>query len=138
MNDKGDIPTMQVTKAPMGTIIYGAKSKGEDTARLVKEAIQIGFRHIATVSFVTTISVAPRHVHAYIIVMFPDRYYSSIHNFREASILNTTKQASGKVGKKAVYHEMSFIFKHFFFPNQLTIMGHKTAILKVYARHHLV
>lgn len=38
-----------VAKAPMGDIIYGAKSKGDDTARLVKEAIQIGFRHIATV-----------------------------------------------------------------------------------------
>ena len=56
VNDKGDIPTVQVTKAPMGTIIYGAKSKSDDTARLVKEAIQVGFRHIATVSFVTIIS----------------------------------------------------------------------------------
>ena len=36
-------------RAPMGSIVYGAKSKGGDTARLVKEAIQSGFRHIATV-----------------------------------------------------------------------------------------
>ena len=35
--------------APMGKIIYGAKSKGDDTARLVTEAINSGFRHIATV-----------------------------------------------------------------------------------------
>ena len=34
---------------PMGAIIYGAKSKGDDTAKLVKDAIQAGFRHIATV-----------------------------------------------------------------------------------------
>lgn len=39
----------ETTKAPMGDIIYGSQSKGEDTARLVKEAIQTGFRHIATV-----------------------------------------------------------------------------------------
>jgi hypothetical protein len=45
----------QVAKAPMGTIVYGAKSKGEDTARLVKEAIQIGFRHIATVSIYVSV-----------------------------------------------------------------------------------
>lgn len=37
--------------APMGGIIYGAKGKGEDTSRLVKEAIQSGFRHIATGGF---------------------------------------------------------------------------------------
>ena len=35
--------------APMGKIIYGAKSKGDDTARLVQKAIDAGFRHIATV-----------------------------------------------------------------------------------------
>lgn len=47
----GERTLVQVTaaKATMGDIIYGAKSKGDDTARLVKEAIQIGFRHIATV-----------------------------------------------------------------------------------------
>lgn len=37
--------------APMGKIIYGAKSKGVDTANLVKQAIQAGFRHIATGGF---------------------------------------------------------------------------------------
>lgn len=41
-----------VKKASMGSIVYGAKGKGEDTARLVKEAIDAGFRHIATVRFV--------------------------------------------------------------------------------------
>lgn len=35
----------------MGSIIYGAKSKGIYTAKLVKEAIQSGFRHIATGTF---------------------------------------------------------------------------------------
>ena len=35
--------------APMGSIIYGAKGKGGDTAKLVNGAIQSGFRHIATV-----------------------------------------------------------------------------------------
>jgi hypothetical protein len=40
-------------RADMGKIIYGAKGKGEDTARLVKLAIQSGFRHIATVSVVS-------------------------------------------------------------------------------------
>eukprot|EP00581_Thalassiosira_minuscula_P031224 CAMPEP_0183785944 /NCGR_PEP_ID=MMETSP0739-20130205/66765_1 /TAXON_ID=385413 /ORGANISM="Thalassiosira miniscula, Strain CCMP1093" /LENGTH=342 /DNA_ID=CAMNT_0026029965 /DNA_START=401 /DNA_END=1429 /DNA_ORIENTATION=+ len=35
----------------MGRIVYGAKSKGEDTAELVKEAIQSGFRHVATGAF---------------------------------------------------------------------------------------
>ncbi len=39
-------------RAEMGRIIYGAKSKGEDTARLVTQAIQSGFRHIATVSII--------------------------------------------------------------------------------------
>jgi len=43
-------PTSSVVKAPMGGIVYGAKSKGDDTARYVMEAIQTGFRHIATVS----------------------------------------------------------------------------------------
>ncbi len=37
--------------APMGTIVYGAKSKGEDTAKLVAQAINAGFRHIATGGF---------------------------------------------------------------------------------------
>ena len=37
--------------APMGEIIYGAKSKGDDTAKLVTQAIQTGFRHIATGGF---------------------------------------------------------------------------------------
>lgn len=39
-----------IQRAPMGNIVYGTKSKGEDTSRFVKEAIQAGFRHIATVS----------------------------------------------------------------------------------------
>ena len=52
---------MQPSKAPMGDIIYGAKSKGEDTARLVKEAIQIGFRHVATVSSFRVISVGSKN-----------------------------------------------------------------------------
>ena len=37
--------------APMGSIVYGAKSKGDDTARLVTKAIEAGFRHIATGGF---------------------------------------------------------------------------------------
>lgn len=40
---------IELQRAPMGSIIYGAKSKGGNTAKLVKEAIQSGFRHIATV-----------------------------------------------------------------------------------------
>ena len=44
-----NLPAAVESRAPMGSIIYGAKSKGDDTARLVKEAIQSGFRHIATV-----------------------------------------------------------------------------------------
>ncbi|KAL7550544.1 hypothetical protein ACHAWF_013763 [Thalassiosira exigua] len=40
-----------IKRALMGRIIYGAKSKGENTAKLVKEAIQSGFRHIATGGF---------------------------------------------------------------------------------------
>lgn len=47
--------TLQRTKfahqAPMGSIVYGAKSKGDDTAKLVTQAIQSGFRHIATGGF---------------------------------------------------------------------------------------
>ena len=57
INDDGgkvdvSIPELTPTEkdfAPMGEIIYGAKSKGDDTARLVTEAINSGFRHIATV-----------------------------------------------------------------------------------------
>ena len=45
----------------MGDIVYGAKSKGDDTARLVKEAIQTGFRHIATMRDYNIISF----MHAY-------------------------------------------------------------------------
>jgi len=41
----------QLQLASMGSIVYGAKSKGEDTAELVKEAIQSGFRHVATGGF---------------------------------------------------------------------------------------
>mmetsp|Transcript_10293 Transcript_10293/g.18066 ORF Transcript_10293/g.18066 Transcript_10293/m.18066 type:complete len:383 (-) Transcript_10293:165-1313(-) len=41
----------QLQLASMGRIVYGAKSKGEDTAELVKEAIQSGFRHVATGAF---------------------------------------------------------------------------------------
>jgi len=37
--------------APMGTIVYGAKSKGNDTDKLVAQAINAGFRHIATGGF---------------------------------------------------------------------------------------
>lgn len=37
--------------APMGSIIYGAKSKGDETSKLVSEAIKAGFRHIATGGF---------------------------------------------------------------------------------------
>lgn len=56
-NDDGgkvdaSIPELASTEkdfASMGKIIYGAKSKGDDTARLVTEAINAGFRHIATV-----------------------------------------------------------------------------------------
>ncbi|KAL3782818.1 hypothetical protein ACHAWO_005731 [Cyclotella atomus] len=48
-NEESDLQAK--TKAPMGDIVYGAKSKGDDTARLVKEAIQSGFRHIATGGF---------------------------------------------------------------------------------------
>jgi diketogulonate reductase-like aldo/keto reductase len=60
MNDSSKmvVPTIKLPPPPpppkmaeMGSIIYGAKSKGEDTARLVKEAIQAGFRHIATGGF---------------------------------------------------------------------------------------
>jgi len=43
-------------RAEMGSIIYGAKSKGEDTARLVTQAIQSGFRHIATVSIIKSMN----------------------------------------------------------------------------------
>lgn len=54
-SDRSDAPKLSIQaapqRAPMGSIIYGAKSKGDDTARLVKEAIQAGFRHIATVCF---------------------------------------------------------------------------------------
>ena len=60
MNDSSKmvVPTIKLPPPPpppkmaeMGSIIYGAKSKGGDTARLVKEAIQAGFRHIATGGF---------------------------------------------------------------------------------------
>lgn len=37
--------------APMGTIIYGAKSKGDETDKLVGQAINAGFRHIVTGGF---------------------------------------------------------------------------------------
>jgi diketogulonate reductase-like aldo/keto reductase len=53
-NEESDLQAK--TKAPMGDIVYGAKSKGDDTARLVKEAIQSGFRHIATVRDLNVIS----------------------------------------------------------------------------------
>jgi hypothetical protein len=41
-------------RAQMGSIVYGAKGKGEDTAKLVLQAIQSGFRHIATVRIIQT------------------------------------------------------------------------------------
>lgn len=37
--------------APMGTIVYGAKSKGDETDKFVTLAIKAGFRHIATGGF---------------------------------------------------------------------------------------
>jgi diketogulonate reductase-like aldo/keto reductase len=37
--------------APMGTIVYGAKSKGDETDKFVTQAIKAGFRHIATGGF---------------------------------------------------------------------------------------
>ena len=53
--DELALPTLQRTgfalHAPMGSIVYGAKSKGGDTAKLVTQAIQSGFRHIATGGF---------------------------------------------------------------------------------------
>mmetsp|Transcript_1703 Transcript_1703/g.3733 ORF Transcript_1703/g.3733 Transcript_1703/m.3733 type:complete len:384 (+) Transcript_1703:114-1265(+) len=50
-NPNLNLKLIKLQLAPMGSIIYGAKSKGEDTAKLVKEAIQSGFRHIATGGF---------------------------------------------------------------------------------------
>lgn len=48
-----DVDSKVITKklAPMGTIVYGAKSKGNDTDKLVAQAINAGFRHIATGGF---------------------------------------------------------------------------------------
>jgi len=54
--DATTMPKLKIKVAPPskalpGRIIYGAKSKGDDTAKLVKQAIQSGFRHIATGGF---------------------------------------------------------------------------------------
>jgi diketogulonate reductase-like aldo/keto reductase len=48
-NEKGGSGSIHL--APMGTIVYGTKSKGEDTGKLVTLAIKAGFRHIATGGF---------------------------------------------------------------------------------------
>ena len=48
-NDEADSEDNKL--APMGTIVYGAKSKGDDTDKLVAQAITAGFRHIATGGF---------------------------------------------------------------------------------------
>lgn len=47
----GEVDSEDSNLAPMGTIVYGAKSKGDDTDKLVKQAINAGFRHIATGGF---------------------------------------------------------------------------------------
>lgn len=54
--DTTTIPKLKIKVAPppkalTGRIIYGAKSKGDNTAKLVKESIESGFRHIATGGF---------------------------------------------------------------------------------------
>ena len=43
--------TRNIKLAEMGTIVYGAKSKGDETDKLVTQAISAGFRHIATGGF---------------------------------------------------------------------------------------
>ena len=59
--------TSYVVKAPIGDIVYGAKSKGDDTARYVTEAIQAGFRHIATVSLSLVWMRSLKNIHVTII-----------------------------------------------------------------------
>eukprot|EP00986_Skeletonema_menzelii_P021537 scaffold34856_cov166-Skeletonema_menzelii.AAC.1 len=47
----GEVDSEDSILAPMGTIVYGAKSKGNNTDKLVAQAINAGFRHIATGGF---------------------------------------------------------------------------------------
>ncbi len=49
LND-GD-PGADKKYAQMGSIVYGAKSKGDETGKFVTQAIRAGFRHIATGGF---------------------------------------------------------------------------------------
>jgi diketogulonate reductase-like aldo/keto reductase len=49
LND-GD-PGADKKYAQMGSIVYGAKSKGDETGKFVTQAISAGFRHIATGGF---------------------------------------------------------------------------------------
>mmetsp|Transcript_22606 Transcript_22606/g.47640 ORF Transcript_22606/g.47640 Transcript_22606/m.47640 type:complete len:383 (-) Transcript_22606:391-1539(-) len=51
VNEGVNVNQLKLQLAPMGSIVYGAKGKGKDTAKFVKEAIQSGFRHIATGGF---------------------------------------------------------------------------------------
>ena len=49
LNDNGDSDADKF--AQMGSIVYGAKSKGDETGKFVTQAISAGFRHIATGGF---------------------------------------------------------------------------------------
>ena len=70
--------------APMGKIIYGAKSKGDDTARLVTEAINSGFRHIATVRVKDNI----RGWSVLLFVYLHDMMFAQVHFFRYLSLID--------------------------------------------------
>ena len=50
VSNDGD-PDADKKFAQMGSIVYGAKSKGDETGKFVTQAISAGFRHIATGGF---------------------------------------------------------------------------------------
>lgn len=126
-SEKGESILPQA-KAPMGDIIYGAKSKGEDTASLVKEAIQTGFRHIATV----------RDDNIILFSHIDNVVSQNLLSFRVDSTLNTMKQGSVEAGWKVEYHATNCTCRLSLSLNQPKIMENKIAYLRQYVHRYLV